>query len=316
MGILHGFVPNEGDVWQYTSDVLRRFYEQTAASSLSVELPATINSAELMRKTQEEPPEELHDLFNSFLEDARLLGERTAQMHLTLSRGAGPAFVLGTVYDALPTLRLPADRGLTRNVIPTLARRTSSLPEGQQEIARRVLGSEQEIVNGFRKVLERKLGGVRIRCHGDFHLGQVLHTGRDFSIIDFEGEPARSLGERRLKRSPLTDVAGMLRSFHYAAFATLFDALRSGLIRQEDAPSLDPWARFWTMWVSAYYLRGYLATEGISAVLPLNDEDLQVLLDAYILEKAVYEVGYELNSRPDWVGIPLNGILQTFGESV
>jgi maltose alpha-D-glucosyltransferase / alpha-amylase len=169
-------------------------------------------------------------------------------------------------------------------------------------------------VRRYRMVIDHKIGGVRTRCHGDFHLGQVLHTGRDFSIIDFEGEPARPLGERRLKRSPLTDVAGMLRSFHYAAYATFFEAQRSGLIREEDAPSLDPWARFWNLWVSTYYLKGYLSEPGIDAILPDNQGDLEILLDAFVLEKAVYELGYEMNSRPEWVEIPLNGILQIIGD--
>ncbi len=314
LGILQGYVHNEGDVWQHTGDVLRRYYEQTAASPLDVDLPNVINASELLKRSQEEPPENLHEIFNSYLDDARLLGERTAQMHLSLASGTGAAFApepFSTLYQRSIYQRM---RGHSGNVIPVLKRRISSLPEEQQEIARKVADSEHEIIRRFRMVIEHKLGGVRTRCHGDFHLGQVLHTGRDFSIIDFEGEPARAVGERRLKRSPLTDVAGMLRSFHYAAYSTFFEAQRSGLIRPEDTSSLDRWARFWTLWVSAYYLRGYLATPGIAEILPQDENDLRVLLDAYVLEKAVYELGYEMNSRPDWISIPLNGILQIIGD--
>jgi maltose alpha-D-glucosyltransferase/alpha-amylase len=149
---------------------------------------------------------------------------------------------------------------------------------------------------------------MRIRCHGDYHLGQVLYTGRDFIIIDFEGEPARSLGVRRMKGSPLQDVAGMLRSFHYAAFAALLGQVSS--IRPEDYPALVPWAQFWYGWVGSTFLRAYLEVAGHSKVLPTNPEHLHILLDAYLLEKAFYELTYELNSRPDWVPVPLQGMLQ------
>ncbi|MGA7668983.1 MAG: maltose alpha-D-glucosyltransferase [Nitrolancea sp.] len=316
LGILHGYVPNEGDVWSYTGDVLRRYYERTAASPLEADLPATINAAELLHRTESIPPEELNDLFETYLDDARMLGERTAQMHLTLARGTEPAFKpepFTTLYQRSIYQRM---RGLSGNMFPALRRKLPVLPDDIKEMAQVVSDYEQEVVRRYRMVIDHKIDGVRTRCHGDFHLGQVLHTGRDFSIIDFEGEPARALGERRLKRSPLTDVAGMLRSFHYAAYATFFEAQRSGLIRPEDAPSLDPWARFWTMWVSSYFLKGYLSEPGIDAVLPSSREDLQTLLDAFVLEKAVYEVGYEMNSRPEWLAIPLSGILQIIGDGI
>ncbi len=314
LGILQGYVPNEGDAWQYTRDVLHRYYEQTAASPLTIELPEVVNSAELIRLTSEEPPEELRQLFNSYLEDARMMGERTGQMHLTLASGSVAAFApepFTTLYQRSIYQRM---RGLSGNIFPTLRRKIPTLSDDVKEIAQYVADSEQEVVRRFRMVIDHKIGGTRTRCHGDFHLGQVLTTGRDFSFIDFEGEPARSLGERRLKRSPLTDVAGMLRSFHYAAYSTFFEAQRTGLIRSEDVPSLDQWARSWNLWISAHYLSGYLAVPGIDRILPRDQSDIQVLLDAYMLEKAVYEVGYEMNSRPDWLSIPLNGIIQIIGH--
>ena len=150
---------------------------------------------------------------------------------------------------------------------------------------------------------------MRIRCHGDYHLGQVLYTGRDIAIIDFEGEPGRPLSQRRLKRSALTDVAGMLRSFHYAASGSLFRTKSSGSVRPEDAAGLDVWARHWYLWVSATFLRGYREATLDADFLPTSDEEWAVLLDALLLQKAFYELTYELNNRPDWVSIPLQGIL-------
>ena len=149
---------------------------------------------------------------------------------------------------------------------------------------------------------------MRLRIHGDFHLGQILYTGKDFLIIDFEGEPARPLNVRRLKESPLRDVAGMLRSFHYAAYASLLGKITG--IRPEDFGLLESWARLWQVWVSATYLKAYLTATAESDFLPKTQKELQILLDAYSLQKAIYELGYELNNRPAWARIPLEGILQ------
>ncbi len=170
----------------------------------------------------------------------------------------------------------------------------------------------------MRGVVGDKMNAQRIRTHGDYHLGQVLFTGQDFVIIDFEGEPARPLTERRLKRSALSDVAGMLRSFHYAAYTALADEELRGLTRSEALNGWDRWARFWTAWTSAAFLRTYLerAREEETAVsfVPPDDGDLRTLLEAHLLEKAVYELGYELNNRPGWIHLPVQGILQLLDE--
>ncbi len=173
----------------------------------------------------------------------------------------------------------------------------------------------------IRRIMTRKVSAQRIRHHGDFHLGQVLYTGKDFVFIDLEGEPARSIADRRGKRSPLRDVVGMVRSFHYAVYACLLsqgdnrDQPR-GLIRPEDVPILEPWARVWYVWVSAVYVRSYLDKAKEGSFLPRSWDEIQLLFESYLLEKALYELGYELNHRPDWVRLPLWGILQMLqGES-
>ena len=137
----------------------------------------------------------------------------------------------------------------------------------------------------------------------------MLHAGSDFTIIDFEGEPARPLSERRIKRSALRDVAGMLRSFHYAPYAVVHGQSQGSVIRSEDIGALENAARFWHREVSAAFLRAFLAESGAAAHLPHTREELRVLLDAYLLEKALYEIAYELNNRPEWVNIPLRGVL-------
>ena len=162
----------------------------------------------------------------------------------------------------------------------------------------------------FRSILDRKITAMRIRVHGDYHLGQVLFTGKDFVIIDFEGEPAHSLSSRKIKRSPLRDVAGMLRSFHYAANTPLIGKMGGGGFRPADPSRLEPWANCWTLWVSAAFLSSYLEVSNRASFLPRSKDELSLLLSVYLLEKSIYELGYELNNRPDWVKLPLRGILQ------
>ena len=198
--------------------------------------------------------------------------------------------------------------GLITQNFPLLKHRCKILPQSTKEMATLVLDMEQAVRKRFLPIRDRKITAMRIRCHGDYHLGQVLYTGKDFIIIDFEGEPARPLSVRRLKESPLRDVAGMLRSFHYAAFASLIGQVPG--IRPENFSSLEPWARLWQVWVSVTYLKAYLATTAESNFLPKSQEEIQILLDAYTLQKAVYELGYELNTRPEWARIPLEGIVQ------
>jgi maltose alpha-D-glucosyltransferase/alpha-amylase len=150
------------------------------------------------------------------------------------------------------------------------------------------------------------------RIHGDYHLGQVLYTGNDFVIIDFEGEPARSLEERRKKRSPLQDVAGMLRSFHYAAYAPLLQQADAHKTIDEKLQALGNWGHYWQKWVSAAFLKAYLDLVGNCPIIPGRRDELALMLDAYVLDKAIYELGYELNNRPSWLRIPLGGIAQLF----
>jgi maltose alpha-D-glucosyltransferase/alpha-amylase len=138
----------------------------------------------------------------------------------------------------------------------------------------------------------------------------VLYTGKDFVIMDFEGEPARPLGERRIKRSPLRDVAGMLRSFHYAVFSSLLSLVDRGLVHAEDLDNLESCAQTWYSWVCATFLKAYLSAAAQGEFLPRTAEEMRILLDVYLLEKAIYEMGYELNNRPEWTKIPLRGIEQ------
>jgi maltose alpha-D-glucosyltransferase/alpha-amylase len=177
------------------------------------------------------------------------------------------------------------------------------------------LKRERQIRARLKNILERELSGQRIRVHGDYHLGQILYTGKDFAIIDFEGEPLRSLADRRRKRSPIADVAGLLRSFHYAVYGVLIGELPGSQTRPEDVPVLELWAPVWYAWTSSSFLGAYLKTVEPAGLLPTQHDQLELLLDVHLIEKSLYELGYELNNRPGWVRVPLRGILDVLDAS-
>lgn len=306
LGILQGFVPNQGDAWKYTLDNLNHYFETALARRIAVE-PEILARKPHMTLIKEELPPQAHEMIGPFLESARLLGQRTAELHLALASATSDPHFAPEPFSTLYQRSIyQSMRNLTARTFQLMKSRLRHLPDTMRVETQKVLEKEPEVFQRFRSILERKITGLRIRCHGDYHLGQVLFTGKDFVIIDFEGEPARSLTERRLKRSPLRDVAGMLRSFHYAAY----HAILTQAFRPEDLPALEKWADFWQTWVSTVFLRAYLEVAQQGAFLPRNGEELQILLNAYCLEKAIYELGYELNNRPDWVKIPLQGIMQ------
>jgi maltose alpha-D-glucosyltransferase/alpha-amylase len=199
-------------------------------------------------------------------------------------------------------------RNTASRALRALERSVPHLAEDAAEDAREVLSKQDLLYERLRALLSVR-GGQRTRVHGDLHLGQVLSTGNDFVILDFEGEPARTLSERRLKRSPLRDVAGMLRSFHYAAYTAIPEAVERGQVREEQRRELlEDAAERWVSSVSASFLHGYLqATEGTD-LLPRDTSAIRVALDAHLIEKACYEIQYELDHRPGFVEVPIVGV--------
>jgi maltose alpha-D-glucosyltransferase/alpha-amylase len=306
LGILQGLVINQGDAWHYTLDSLGRYFEEVLTRHPGPEA-SVIPGKPLAEVAAQETPQLVRELMGPYLSSALLLGQRTGELHKALASDVkDPAFApepftalyRRSLYQSFRTL---ADQSLS-----LLETRLPGLPEQTRPEAAKILKLESAIIDRLRQILDRKMTGSRIRIHGDFHLGQVLYTGKDFVIIDFEGEPARPITERRLKRSPLRDVAGMLRSFNYAALSKL----RNNSVRPEDAAQLKPWARFWDFWVSASFVKGYLETTTNASFLPKSQDEFNLMLSIYVLEKAIYELAYELNNRPDWADVPVAGILQ------
>jgi maltose alpha-D-glucosyltransferase/alpha-amylase len=309
VAILQNWIENEGDAWDWTRDQLKRFYEDALVTHGDDRAP--ISGASLLEVSEGPPPPPVVlEMLGSFLETMRLLGRRTGELHLALaSDREDPEFAPERFSTLYQRSLYQSMRNLSARVLDTLRAVRDTLPAEAAEDASRLIDGQDHLGERFRGVLGERIDALRIRCHGDFHLGQVLFTGSDFVIIDFEGEPARPLGERRLKRSPLADVAGMLRSFDYAARGSLLDFAREGTIRAEDVSALEPWSAVWRSWVSSSFLRAYLrAVEG-TGLVPTDRRQLETLLDVLLLEKAIYELGYELNNRPSWVTVPLRSIL-------
>jgi len=307
LATLQCFVPNEGDAWQYTLDFLNRNLKHVLAHP-TVQAPPM--PQEHLLSLPQEPPPLAQETIGPYLVSARLLGERTAELHMALASAPDdPEFAPEPFSLIYQNSLYHAMRSFTTQMLQLLRERLKEIPNGLKENAQQVLDSEKSIIDRLQLIRNRKISAARIRCHGDYHLGQVLYTGKDFVVIDFEGEPARSLSERRIKRSPLRDVAGMIRSFQYAAHSALLHQTSLGL-KSEDISALRDWTQFWCVWVSSCFLTSYLNSVDQAQLLPDDQEQRRILLDAYLLEKAVYEIGYELNNRPDWLQVPLHGILQ------
>jgi trehalose synthase-fused probable maltokinase len=303
-GMLQAFVPNEGDAWTFTLRALDQFYDLMAERA-EREVP-TADSAGGSGNEAIRVPDYARGTVEPYLAAAQLLGQRTAEMHLALaSEPSDPAFVPEPFTMEFQRHLEEMSLGLMNRAFSLLRDNSSNLPEAWRSNGERLARREQEIADRFHNALSRPIRAMRTRIHGDYHLGQVLRTGSDFVIIDFEGEPARSIAERRTKRSPLQDVAGMLRSFHYAAFAPLLGESR---MHADKAKKISVWAEPWNTWVASRFLGKYFEMARGAAYLPQSKEEMQAVLELHLLEKAIYELWYELNNRPAWVGIPLQGI--------
>ncbi|MBI2816187.1 MAG: maltose alpha-D-glucosyltransferase [Acidobacteria bacterium] len=304
LGMLQGLVENQGDAWTWTLDELHRYYEQCAAVPQAG--PPYGRELSLLDLSEVPTPEEAREHVGIYLDSAAMLGRRTAELHLALAaETADPAFApepLGS--EDLRRLETEM-REHASVVLEFLKANLANLPDDLVEPAGLVLNRRKQLTERFAQLSKSAFSALRTRIHGDYHLGQLLRVKNDFVILDFEGEPARSLAERRSKQSPLKDVAGMLRSFSYAAWSAL---LAYTTRHPEKLITLEPWAKLWERATGAEFLRAYCERGADAAFLPAR-EGLRALLEAYLLDKTFYELRYELNNRPDWIRIPLNGIL-------
>jgi maltose alpha-D-glucosyltransferase / alpha-amylase len=309
VGVVQTLMRDAKDAWPTTLDALGRYYDRVGAFHAKGEKPPPVGGS-LFRPPIEGPLATVQETIGTFLESARLLGNRTAALHCTLASGieneafAPEPFTAHYVRGLFQSMRT-----LATHTLRLLRRQLKTLPTGVAPMAERLLSLESEIIARYRPLIEHPVNAQRIRIHGDYHLEQILWTGKDFVILDFEGDPALSLSERRLKRSPLRDVASMIRSFDYAAHEGLRQHVERGSLPPEDLTAFEPWAHFWREAVSSSFLRSYLSAIEPSELLPSSPEDLRAMLRAYLLNQTMHELGYDLLNRPAWLRVPLQGLL-------
>ncbi|MGD0504473.1 MAG: maltose alpha-D-glucosyltransferase [Steroidobacteraceae bacterium] len=286
LAMLQAYVANQGDGWTWSLEYLRRHLEEHRTA------PAT-----------DAPPANAHDAYLAMI---RILAVRTAELHRALATPTKePAFAPQPLTRAdLDAYKQRATEE-AKNALNLLKGHVGELTGPDRDKANAVLAARDEILRRIAASVASEPKGTKIRIHGDYHLGQVLLTRNDFILIDFEGEPGHSLEERRAKQSPLRDLAGMLRSFGYVEHS----ALRAVAHDDVELAKLAPLAHSWAVKVRATFLAAYDATARAASLYDaLTPGD--GLLGLFELEKALYELRYELGNRPAWAGIPLQGILE------
>jgi maltose alpha-D-glucosyltransferase/alpha-amylase len=311
LGVLHAGVPHQGTAWHDARNKLLPYLERVLAHE-PPDQPLPLPAGHLLDLASAEIPSLAQTLIGPYLDTARLLGQRTAELHMALSQETDdPNFVPEPFTDFFQRPFYHAMLGLMDRTMQMLQKHLAHFPPEVQEDARRVLAHDQDVRDHFQPFRDRKITAMRIRCHGNYHLEQILCADGDFIITDFEGDPARSLEERRIKTSPLRDVASMLRSFHYAvALALRPEAIpaHTAHVPTVSRPARLSWVHFWWRWVSAAFLQTYLEALSEAPLLLQTREESRALLDAYLLEHSFYELGHELYHHPVQAEIPLQGI--------
>lgn len=348
VGILHEFLPNEGTAFEEAVCASGRFIDRMSGRSaqrialprdeeavsqsgrlgpmpraagepLSQVLPDALGGVGFLALSHQRAPASVISAMGGYLDCAQHLGEVTAKLHQALGSERGDPSFAPVPFG--PTAARALYQGLQGRVLATMQRMRAQVdqqgarfPEIRAEVER-LLSVQPRLLGLLARLRTMTLTGSRIRIHGDFHLGQVLRSGQQLAIVDFEGEPSRSLSERRLKRSALRDVAGMIRSFHYAAYAPLLSLQNVELRSTDDEAQRGAlaMAQLFARWSSAAFLRGYLDRARGEPFLPASEEEGEVLLTALVIGKGLYEIDYELNHRPRWLPLALQGFLGMLG---
>jgi maltose alpha-D-glucosyltransferase/alpha-amylase len=306
LAMLQGLVTNQGDGWTWAIEELDRYYEASSPLTLPADAVAA-NSRHVLELAAEPDTAAAREHLGIAVEAAATLGRRTGELHIALAAGTSPAFKPVPLAGGELTTLASTLREHGTHIFDRLRVSLSQLPDDLVAQAGLVLGRRRALLTRYDRVADiAGHAGWRTRIHGDYHLGQVLRVRNDFVILDFEGEPTRPLIERRARHSPVKDLAGMLRSFSYAAWTGLLSYTTR---RPEALSRLEPWARLWEQATGAAFLRAWRDTTAGTPFVPSDEEAWRTLVDAYLLDKVLYELLYELDNRPGWVRVPLGGIL-------
>jgi len=305
IGLLQQLVPNDGDAWEYMLKELHKVFLNLEYKNIKIDsLPNTSLFQRL--NIRDIPPQIIDWAGLNLFSKIKTLAKRTAEMHIALGSEFEETAFTPTHFNDDYTVWLK-NRMLYQfqNRLNTIENNLHKLDGLALELAHEFLNKKNVIRKRFVTFDWTKLKGERIRVHGDYHLGQVLVKDDDFYILDFEGEPESTIRDRKVKQPPLKDVAGLFRSFHYAIYATIFNNINDYKATQED---LFKAGEILYRYITGLFLGTYVTeTQNANLNLGYNQERL-FILKYCLLEKAVYELGYELNSRPQWAVIPLKGI--------
>ncbi|HXU62098.1 MAG TPA: hypothetical protein VN962_10375, partial [Polyangia bacterium] len=309
LAVLQAFVANEGTAWGHAREELRRYFERTLTRHRQ-DPPPERPAGTFLDLAGLETPAAAREAIGPYLDLAALLGRRTGAMHLALASAAEDPSFAPEPYSALDRRsKYQSMRNIVGKTLRQLRGSLGRVPAAAFDPGKRLADGQEKLLKMFEPFLHRRWSGLRIRTHGDFHLEQVLFTGKDFVIIDFEGPPVETLAERRRKHECLRDVAGMIRSFHYAAFTAL---LETTVVRMEDRPVALPWADVWYRWVSAEFLRAYLQSVD-DAPFMATPEDRPLILETHLIRRAFFELADELERCVDTVIIPLSALTELAG---
>lgn len=328
VGVLQKFIREAQSAWEYSLDNIRSYFDQVSVESAETKEAPPIDSLLTMQAGYDEPSEAkqvANHLMGTYLANMQLLGQTTAEFHLALAADpTDEAFAPEPFSSFYQRSIYQFNRNQTGQVFRLLKDDMNDhrglLDESLYPLARSLMSYQDIYLDKFKQILDSKITALRTRYHGDYHLGQVLYTGKDFVLIDFEGEHNKTVSERRIKRSPLYDVAYMLQSIHYAAVIGFQTEVESGVIRAEQTEKMQQWATFWEQWVSAAFLSAYLKTarntKGATDFLPKTDQELQVLLNNYLLSTAIHDLGYKLTHRSADTKVPMQRLLKAVDEQL
>jgi maltose alpha-D-glucosyltransferase/alpha-amylase len=299
LGVLRSFVPNQGEAWGLMVDEVSKYYE----AALSAPAGAVPPPAELTPAEMKDIPLPLISLAGAAsFEMAAMLGRRLGEIHAALASGtADPDFAPEAFSRLYQRSVFQSMSGNAKKAFLALGRHIKDTPPEQHDDLKALLDVQQKLLRLMQRLTEKKYTGKKIRIHGNCTLDQALFTGKDFVIKDFEGDQEKTLGERRIKRSPLRDAASMIFSFYYAAHAPF---LMPGGIARKELPGLSGWLDLWFHYAAASFLRGYLAPAQAAQLLPQPPEDTLSLLKVFLAEKAALALSAELQGRTDWVLVP------------
>jgi maltose alpha-D-glucosyltransferase/alpha-amylase len=307
VALLQGFVPHESSAWQFTLQELGRYYDRVLARPAGAPCPPPPRDSPALLAGQE-PPAVVAEMVGNYRDIVAQLGVRVAELHLALaSDTADPAFA-PEPYSAMDLRsKYQSLRNLSGRVLRRLRERISALPPAAQHEAASLLAREADIVKCFEPLRKAKGNAVRIRVHGNLDLRHAIYTGKDFVLTDFDGPETLSLAERRRKRSPLRDLAWMVRSFEYAAYRLLLDP---STVRESDVDTARPWAQHWASWASASFIQAYMNATNASFI-PSDPRLIAGMFDAFLLEAALHQLQTELEERPESAMILLVAIANT-----